>query len=122
MFAGIEVDLLRGMKRRTTFFAIIACCCLATTAQAQVKSRQPEQRKDTSTVQAISVADLEMIVPENRLKPETKLEEEPTTVESPFSSTQPKRIAASTAKLTEKDLEMLESMTPAEQASETPSR
>ena len=104
------------------FLAVITIYCFTSSANAQVRMTNDERSKDSIEVEAVSIADLEMIVPENRLKPEVKLEEEPATVESPFSSTQPKRIASTPATLTAKDLEMLESVTPSEQASEGASR
>jgi hypothetical protein len=109
------------MSRFALLSVIILCCC-ASTADAQVRSTTAEQ-KDSAQVEAISIADLEMILPEKKLMPEVKKEVAETGyVESPFSSPPQQRAAKPEAKLTAKDIEMLQNIRPSQQATEEPSR
>ena len=110
------------MKRLMFFLAIVTICCFTSSADAQVRATDAQQSKD-SIEEAVSIADLEMIVPENRLKPEPQTDDASSElVESPYSATYPRDPAASEAAFTASDLEMLESMSPTEQAEEAPSR
>ena len=115
------------MTRLTSFLAIVTLCCFTSSADAQVRSSTAEQL-DTAQVEAISIADLEMIVPENRLIPETVTDRTGTEqtdsgyIESPFSSTHWQSAYQPDAMITSKDIEMLESVSPTEQAEDAPSR
>jgi hypothetical protein len=97
---------------------------MSTQAEAQATSTTAGHKSDTAHVEKISIADLEMIDPENRLIPESKevvASEESAIVESPFSSATQKTPQPQ-GKITATDLEMLEQITPAAQASEGRSR
>ena len=111
------------MKRLMSFLAVVTICCFTSSADAQVSMTDAEQSKDSIGVEAVSIADLEMIVPENRLMPESNpADAQSELVESPFSSTHPQRVSHPEGKLTARDLEMLENITPSEEAAEAPSR
>jgi hypothetical protein len=116
------------MLSRTFFPAIlISFVFISNTAYSQAKQSKPEPKRDTSQVHSISIADLEMIDPENRLIPESKEDAQQWSfegyVESPMSSTKVSQPSNGNSKITTHDLEMLESITPPkQQASDAPSR
>jgi hypothetical protein len=109
------------MTLRLSFLAILTAFILIN-SNACAQFRESKPKIDTAHVHAISVADLEMIDPENRLIPESK--ENGTHkaitsyVESPLSSTHREKAELPEGKITSKDLEMLESMPAPKQASE----
>ncbi|HET6511481.1 MAG TPA: hypothetical protein VFH43_04775 [Candidatus Kapabacteria bacterium] len=93
-----------------------------TSAFAQTNSdvKPVSQHVDTASVYSLSIADLEMIMPEKRLRPEADPNPEGPVV-SPFSHDASKRPDPS-AVMTEADIENLESIEAPEEAADAPSR